>query len=195
MIKKRLLIFFFCFVVFAILILILCLFLQNNAEFSSDYANEIRVLNESFPSDIIVYGEDVGFDATLNFRTISSITEENLTSDPKYLYTFLVINDRTGTVTITEEDLELCKKFCDENNLNFYYIGEQYLGLMNKIGFTYGLISPNTKSVAYVNAYGTQTAVHGLWNIEDDEYLDSNPGLLGQILAVSFVDHVIKTLN
>lgn len=193
--KKRLFIFFFSLSFLVVSISVLVFFLQTNEAPSSDYANEIRVLNESFPSDIIVYGEDVGFDSTLNFRTISSITEETLTSDSKYLYTFLVINDRTGTVSITEEELELCKKFCDENNMNFYYIGEQYLDQINEICFSYGMISPNAKSAAYINAYGIQTPLHGIWNIEDEEYLESNPGLLGQILAISFVDHVIKTLN
>ncbi len=162
---------------------------------AGSYDKEIKVLNESFPSDIIVYGEDVGFHEALNYRTIEEISEENLTSDTKYKYTFFVINDRGGKLEITDEELKLCKKMCDEHNMNFFYIGTQYLEHLQAFGFHRGLYTDDACGVGYVQGEMGHTTIQGLWTTTEEMYYSKNPELLGQLLAYSFVDDVIKMLN
>ncbi len=159
------------------------------------YAEEIKVLNNSFPSDIIVYGEDVGFNEALNYRTIQQISEENLTSDSKHKYTFFVINDRQGKLEITDDEFALCKKMCDEHNMNFFYIGTQYLEHLQTFGFHRGLYTDDACGVGYVQGEMGHTTIQGLWTTTEEMYYSKNPELLGQLLAYSFVDDVIKMLN
>lgn len=164
-------------------------------ENGSVYENEIKVLNQSYPSDIIVFGEDVGFDPSLQYRTISELKEENLISESKYVYTFLVINDHAGKLNITDEQFKLCKKMLDEKKVNFYYIGKQYLSKLKDYGFYDALYGDDYCGIGTViSPFGT-APIQGLWREEDEEHFKENPGLLGQILAISFVDNVIRPMN
>lgn len=200
--KKRILFFIFLLIGLGVVVIALIfgskLFESPNTSGSvieSLYDNEIKVLNDSYPSDIIVYGEDVGFDSKLKFRTITEITESNLTSDSKYKYTFFVINDREGKLNISDEEFTLCKKMCDGKNMNFFYIGEQYLSHLKNFGFYDSLYADNLLGIAYVIAPTGFATIQGFWTTEEEEHYQGNSGLLGQILAYAFVDDVIKMMN
>lgn len=200
--KKKILIVLLFIIGFAVLaVAVLALGSLLGTPISSDdggtaiYDNEIKVLNDNYPSDIIVFGEDVGFNSKLKFRTITEITEENLTSDSQYKYSFFVINDREGKLNISDEEFELCKKMCDENNLNFFYIGEHYLARLKNFGFYDGLYADNLLGIGYVITPTGHAAIQGFWTTEEEEHYHNNPDLLGQLLALSFVNDVIKMLN
>lgn len=159
------------------------------------YDDEIKILNDNYPSDIIVYGEDVGFDEDLKFRTISELSRASLTSASKYKYTFLVINDRKGELSITDDEFQLCKELCDEQNLNFFYIGEQYLYHLKDFGFYDSLYADNLCGIGYVVSPFGHTGMEGFWTETEEELYSDNPRLLGQVLAYAFVDNVIRMMN
>ena len=183
-----------------IIISVLVIVFSGSLEVSSEnaegtYDDEIKILNDNYPSDIIVYGEDVGFDENLNFRTITELSSASLTSDPKYKYTFLVINDREGKLNITDDEFQLCKELCDEQNLNFFYIGEQYLSHLKDFGFYDSLYADNLCGIGYVISPFGHTTLQGVWTTTEEEIYPDNPELLGQILAYAFVDNVIRMMN
>lgn len=161
-----------------------------------NYSDEIRILNENFPSDIVVYGEDVNFDQSLNYRVITQISEENLKCDKKYKYSFFVINDRSGNLEISDEEFALCKRLCDEKDINFYYIGEHYLAHLEEFGFHSGLFRDDLCGIGYVlkPAVG-RSVVQGIWSRTEEEMAAQNDKLLGQILVMSFVNNVIRAFN
>lgn len=159
------------------------------------YKKEIKILNESYPSDIIVFGEDVGFDPTLKFRTITKITEENLTSDKKFKYTFFVINDRAGKLNITDEEFLLCKRLCEENDLNFFYIGTQYLEKLKELGYYDYFYSEGQCGFGYIISPFGNDIIEGMWTTTEEEIYKRNPNLLGQILTYEFVYKVIGMMN
>lgn len=171
-------------------------FSQPVSNVVGSYDKEIKILNESYPSDIMVYGEDVGFDERLIYRTIDTLTEENLKSESKYKYSFLVINDRSGNLKITDEEFELCKMMCDEFDMNFYYIGEQYLTNLKNFGFCRGLYRDDLRGLAYVIIPNTKehADVQGFWTTAEEDIITKNPGLLGTALTYSFVDNVIRSI-
>lgn len=181
----------------AIIVFLVVLISRNELleEDSVQYEDEINVLNVNFPSDIIVYGEEVGFDSKLKYREITDITEENLTSDSKYKYTFLVINDREGKLDITEEDLALCKKMCEKKDMNFFYIGEKQLENLKTAGFYSLSSSDDVMGIGYVISPTGNVSVQGFWSSIEEEHSKKNSGLLGQILVYEFVDDVIKMMN
>lgn len=175
--------------------------IKNNNRINStssvcNYEDEIKILNERFISDIIVYGEDVNFDKALNYRTITSITDDNLKSDSKYKYSFFIINDRTGNLKITDDEFMLCKKVCDENNINFYYIGKQYLEHLQEFGFHSGLYRDDLCGIGYIlKPVIGRSVLQGIWSTTEEEISKKNKGLLGQLLAVSFVNNIIRVFE
>ncbi len=197
---KKKMIFIMIFVLGIIIVSILLIFGNNIWGLNSEniqgvYDKEIKILNNNFPSDIIVYGEDVGFDDKLNFRTVSELSEDSLKSNSEYRYTFLVINDREGKLKITDEEFQLCKKMCEDHNLNFYYIGSQYLLHLKDFGFHDGLYADDSCGIGYVISPFGYATIQGIWTMTEEEYYLNSPELLGQILACSFVDDVIKMMN
>jgi len=174
------------------------LFNSNSGVSENSYNGYIKVLNDSYPSDIIVYGEDIGFRSTLNYRVITEINEENLTSDPKYQYSFFVINDRSGSLKITDREFALCKKLADENNQSFFYIGQQYVQKLREFDFYDQLLTDQGSyyGVAYVISpfEPGHGMVHGFWMSTEEEHYLTNNELLGHILTLHFVD-TIKRFN
>lgn len=153
--------------------------------------NDIRALNESYPSDIILYGEDGIFHESLNYRVIDKISESELISEPKFKYTFFVIVDREGKLNITDDEFRIVKNVCDNHNVNFYYIGEQYLDKLVQLGFTSELFYDNTRGIGYeIRPTGEMCEVEGFWSELEEEIYLKNRGLLGEILTREFV-HVI----
>lgn len=186
--------------VILVLVVIFLLFvcpdiLQNNSLDSYDEA--IVILNENCPSDIILYGEEIDFRSELNYRTIGTLSKEALTSDEKYEYTFLVINDRQGNVKLTDEKIKELKSLVDELNISFYYIGQQYLSDLKDAGFYSNVFNDDYYGIGYVVAPTEKghAGVHGLWTSVEEDHYKNNIELLGQVLACSFVDDVINKIN
>lgn len=181
--------------VLAFLLLVYPYIIQNNIIDSYDEA--IVNLNENYPSNIILYGEEIDFRSELNYRTIETISKESLTSDEKYEYTFLVINDRHGNLKITDEKIKELKTLVDEMNISFYYIGQQYLPNLKEAGFYSNVYNDDYYGIGYVEAPTEKghASVHGLWTSVEEEHYKNNVELLGQVLVYSFVDDVIKKLN
>ena len=170
------------------------LFHSNSDVPENSYDGYIRILNDLCPSDIIVYGEDIGFRSTLNYRVITEITEDSLTSDPKYKYSFFVINDRSGALKITDDEFALCKRIAEENNQSFFYVGQQYFKKLKEFGFyDYLLTDPdNYHGVAYVISPFSpgHGMIHGFWMSSEEEHYLKNNELLGHILTLQFTDAI-----
>lgn len=161
------------------------------------YDESIAILNQKYPSDIILYGEEIDFRSELNYRTIETLSKESLTSDEKYEYTFLIINDRQGNVKMTDEKIKELKILVDEMNISFYYIGQQYLSNLKDAGFYSNAFNDDYNGIGYVVSPTEKghASVHGLWTSVEEEHYKKNSELLGQVLVYSFVDDVIKILN
>lgn len=161
------------------------------------YDEAIVILNEKYPSDIVLYGEEIDFRSELNYRTIETLSKETLISDEKYEYTFLVINDRQGNVKLTDEKIKELKILVDEMNISFYYIGQQYLSNLKEAGFYSNVFNDDYHGIGYVVSPTEKghASVHGLWTSVEEEHYKSNIELLEQVLVYSFIDDVIKILN
>lgn len=181
--------------VMAFLLLVYPYIVQNGIRDSYDEA--IAILNKRYPSDIILYGEEIDFRSELNYRTIETISKESLTSDEKYEYTFLVINDRQGTIKLTDEKIKELKILVDEMDISFYYIGQQYLSNLKEAGFYSNVYNDDYYGIGYVESPTEKgrASVHGLWTSVEEEHYKNNFELLGQVLVYSFVDDVIEKLN
>ena len=165
-------------------------------EFADSYDEAIFILNENYPSEILVYGNDVGFREAVKYRAIEALSEEDFNlNTSSYKYHFLVINDINNDLSISKEDFIRCKKYADENKLNFYYIGKQYLDLLRELQF-YGMGgNEENRGIAYVISPIGRDSYVGIWTTDDETYLEIRPEILGELLAFSFVDDVIKKMS
>lgn len=170
---------------------------SGNEAFKDSYDEAIYILNNSHPSRIYVYGDDVHFRDTLNYKNISTLDIAQFEKDAQYEYTFLVINDRSGKTPLNDNQCADLKKISDEKHLNVYYIGDKQLDKMKKAGFYRSEYADNYYSIAYICTpmEPGHMALHGVWTTTEEEYIQKNPELLGDILANSFVDDVIKKFN
>lgn len=71
--------------------------------------------------DIVVIGEDVKFPKEYSYRRINSVTEANLQTTAEYQ--FIVINDVSGIVQLSEEEQNLLARKVHNMESCLYYFG------------------------------------------------------------------------
>ncbi len=139
-------------------------------------------LDVEFDADIIVYGEEPGFRDILKYRTIDEISEETLDSSSEHGYRAIVLYDRKGTMSVTDEELLIIKKYVEEYGYDMIYIGKNYLDDFERLGFTVGC-AEDAYSFEYIgsihvnedvqqNEIGNLYAEHGLWRDGDELSFD-----------------------
>ena len=104
--------------VVAIVVAILIVSLNRPHLTNSAERNTI-LLNETFPSDIIVYGEDFyvpDYYKDVKYRRVTSLNETTLASSDDFIYSFIVIIDSEGKLILSDEELDLIKRLIDERD-------------------------------------------------------------------------------
>lgn len=115
------------------------------------YDKNIVIVNENFPSDIVIYGEKIKFREELKYRYIDKIDEENVIQDP-YEFRFLVINDGLGDIVLTDEDIALILELIKQRRLmGFYYIGTEKLDMFQDCGIIQNELS--SSACAFCTGY------------------------------------------
>jgi hypothetical protein len=167
-----------------------------DTRFVDSYDQDIIVINKNFPSEILLYGDDIHFREAVKYKKIDDIDDATLKTDKTFKYHFLIVNDLNNNLKITEDDFIRLKKHADENQLNFYYIGEQYLNVLRELGFYGVAYNDENRSVAYtISPYPPEMYSYvGIWTTNEEAALTINPEILGELLVYSFA-HVIKTIN
>lgn len=151
------------------------------------YDKNIVIVNENFPSDIVIYGEEIKFREELKYRNIDKIDEANMIQD-SYEFRFLVINDRLGNVVLTKEDAALILELIMQRRLmGFYYIGTEKLNMLKDSGIIQNELS--SSACAFCTGY-----VHGFlkydieWLYKNDELaIRQNDEFLGDVLLSQIV--------
>ena len=186
-------------IVFSLAIISVIIFLVSKYDIftmktKDGYSKSITILNENYPSDIIVYGEHIDF-GELKHREIKFIDGKSLNSKPEYKYQFVIINDRNNNVEMTDDELLLIKQYIIEKKYNFYYLGTALLPKLKELGIGKDLITPNVQGVAVVNKYGNEiVTLDGVWTAESESCFKQNPKILANVLAFSFTG-VIESNN
>jgi hypothetical protein len=114
---------------YLIAILLLCFSLfsckeNSNSTHEDSYDKAITILTTSHPTQIIEYGEPIGFRDRLPVKKISSITHEALTNgSEEYERTVLIVNDSEGNTVITSDELNIIMQLVESCKLDFFYIG------------------------------------------------------------------------
>lgn len=174
---------------------------SNSGDDAYDLA--IRGLNEEFNADIMVYGDDVEFRKGLKYRRIDDINETTLSSDISHGYKAIYVLDESSKNTVTDEQWLLMKTYVEEKGYDMYYIGEQYLDDLQRLGFTSGYYNDDERSLEYIgsnkvgndvqqNEVGNLYAEHGLYREGDNEGDDE--AMQYQLLVITY-DHAKASIG
>ncbi len=140
-----------------------------NEEYVYRYDERVKYLNEEVDLTLYTYGEEIGFWDNVEYQDLDILDVESISLESDYVY--LIINDRNGSVGLTQEDVFTLQKFAQENlNFNFYYIGTEALGMFRRAYPNVGYVDGG-KSFFYNTAYGKRLPGGGIWREDDDEFV------------------------
>ena len=185
--------------------LIVAIFIWDNKENEKkdSYSLQIDRINETTSIDVMVYGEEPGFRENFEWRRLDTISKDSLKNDIFHDYRCIVLFDYNGTMEISDEELLLIKEKVENEYLDMFYIGKNYLDDFERLGFTAGF-DQNEMSFAYIgsvykdkevqqNDKGNLYAVHGMWTEADDKMLEYNSELLQEVIVNFIYEYEIKS--
>ena len=146
------------------------------------YSQIIKASKTTYPTDIFVYGEDCNFRKEVEFTEITELTDEQLKSDKEYK--FIIINDLSGKLEITDEEFDLIHRYVYEEKYHLVYLGiNQYSNLVENE------LCMKDSNLGNVNGFAvdfigeTPIFSSGIWDEEGHGYYENgNTELLGEVI-------------
>lgn len=134
-----------------------------------------ELLNETFPSDVMIYGEDVDFMDIVSPRKLSSLSKESILAEKDLDHRFLVIVNRENTLDLSVDELKELKDVImnKDNGISIYYIGSEgrdkfvEAGLVEKIYYKDDC-GIGSECIGYED-YNYRTYSDGFWTAKDEE--------------------------
>lgn len=155
------------------------------------YGKDIITLNETYPSDIMLYGDDVVFRETLKYRKIDKIDEESLNAETQYHY--LIVNDLSRNAPLTREDIRLISDYVTKKRYTFFYLGTGYGELFVEEGLLDQPMPSSERGFFSGYEYGIQlTLGGGFFSDRDLKEVEIYPQLLGENLT-EIMAYIIRT--
>ena len=117
---------------------------------ASMWADELR----ENQADIMIYGNirDTR-QVRVDYRRIDSITETTLGNPALQVYHLIVIVDLDGSMKLSNEELLLIKKYCEEYFYDLYYFGNAHLDQFRDCGFFAEYSASDMESFMYQGYY------------------------------------------
>ncbi len=192
--KKKFLVLSLLLILVAIFAVMLYLHWPSNDAISEKdtYDKNIDILNESFPTDIVVIGEEIPFRDALIIRKIGNITGTALQTNKERQ--IIILSDIDGTLEISDNELLVIKDKLDAHACDFYYLGTTLNDRLISLGFLDTVWPSNDYCIALVNQEGKQLRYTGIWTESDKQATGDNRESLGHVLVSHFV-FVLKGNN
>jgi len=151
-------------------------------------------VTQTYPTELIVYGDDLNLDPACHVRKIDAITEENLKIDDAFLFFVLVINDIDENAPISDAELKLIISIVDQGNLSLYYFGKRLIKpIISEGNYITDDIMTTDMSIARVHEPYGSLCVLGVWTDELQEiYETQRPDIFQETFLGSVVRDVIK---
>ena len=120
--------------------------------------------------DAMLYGADIDLNTELvRFRKLSSITPEAIKRPAKCNYSYLVINDLDGSITLSSEEIGCINEYLQTRGAAVLYLGKKYLNAWDQPDWGPPAALENVVeiSVEYTNEKGRIVRGIGMWTEED----------------------------
>lgn len=152
--------------IFAVIAIISVLFFQPFGA-KNALSDEVKMLTETYPTDIIVYGNNIDFDKEIPSRKVDELDANVIYDDGEdYFYRVLIINDLEDELTFDEDDWEVIDQ-CIEKGCNLFYLGTQYLEVIkDRYNCNMGLNDTDMFIGIAHEADNTTIGIYGVWDTE-----------------------------
>ena len=169
---------------------------QSTDDIGDSYDQDIRVINESHPVKIILYGEPIYFRKEVKYYSVDHLSNDILsTSGSEYERVVLVVNDLNGTVTLSQEDLVIISGAVNDGSIDLYYLGKNNREKLINSGIRGGSAVIDGE-LSLVRAMSENRMINfiGFWTENEDIISRSNEELLGECIIDNIVN-CIKSNN
>jgi uncharacterized membrane protein YciS (DUF1049 family) len=151
--------------------------------FLNQHEIHVSIINDSFPTDIILYGEDIVFCMHFEVDKIDEITEESLISQKQNQ--IIILSDLSGSMSISDNELLIIKEKVFSNQLDFYYLGTKELDRLYTLGFYEKPREEFDLCLSIVSSNDQLLHFNGIWTIENfDNQDDLSKALINQFIKV-----------
>lgn len=180
-----------------IILIIAAVFIYNalhrsQSEEEDTYDINIKIVNESHPTDIILYGESINFRDELIYRETKYIDEDIFNSNKENR--LIIINDLDGQVDLSDAEWSIIKENTIDGTWDFYYLGTDKLEKLKNLGFYNEERLENDLCLAIANYYDNKSTFNGIWTKEQEDMFGNEDEQLGMVLVMQFV-RIIKSNN
>ena len=148
-----------------------------------------RMIQDTHPTDLMIYGDDVLFEMQTPARRLNEFTEDTLQKQNGCECSFLVINDLSGTVQLSESDIRLLDTQLRAMPFCLMYLGDQYGNAWGDPN-EYTISIPGNRCYQYNMEYGKLCREVGAWREQQEEAYKQNPYLLGDVILYQIEEFV-----
>ena len=182
---------------------ILCLnhpeWFYRASEQQKEYMAEINASNTM----VYYYGNlNQGKEVTIEYKKVNEFTEDaSGDKDNKYKYHMIVIFDLDGKMDVSDEELLLIKKYCEENYYDMLYYGTAHNDQFKKCGFFTKMDTEVDLGFTYNGSYwmnrvGKEEHINpyllmGIWMRDDEKHFDSGDRHMMWQFAIQYIRQLI----
>jgi len=153
-------------------------------------SDDVLFLTKDYPTEIVVYGDEISNYGDLPFRQAKELTLDELGTSQLYFYRALVINDREDRLDLTEEQLKTIDDAVN-SGWSVYYIGRKYLERFYHDYSKNDYVEGDTEwSLGFEVLYGDKRGFTGIWTSDDEKMIrdydedKKNSYLVNSILTI-----------
>ena len=182
---------------------ILCLnhpeWFYRASEQQKEFMAEINASNTM----VYYYGNlNPGKEITIEYKKVNEFTEDSIgDKDNEYKYHMVVIFDLDGKMDVSDEELLLIKKYCEEKCYDMLYYGTEHTEQFKECGFFSMIDTEEHQGFTYNGSYWMNRAVSeeylnpyllmGIWTKDDDEYYNSKDKHLMWKFTIQYIQQLI----
>lgn len=169
---------------FGVALLIISRNINTPDDVYDSYDQQIEMSINSFPTDLVIYGDDCRLRKKAVYRQVDSISDETLGSSGSYRFKVLIINDINDNADLTDDDFEVLRKYVIDGEYHFYYFGTRYLEEFYEKEFLKLELQPESCGfgIRHVADRTSFVVNEGMWTTEDYATYENNSDYLGQVI-------------
>ena len=161
----------------------------EESDIGDTYDQSIKIVNTTHPAKIIVYGEPILFRDELRYFPAQTLTEDLFKDEiGQYERIVLIINDKSGTVPLSQEALELISGYVNAGKLDFYYFGTDKNDRIIQNGIWNGNLSEDDLSIVTALYGHTVSYFRGVWTTHDEAMNNLREENFGMVITLQIAD-------
>lgn len=147
-------------------------------------------LIRDFNIQLYSFGDHIVVQEGLEIQPIDNLDPASFPVTGTYEKSFFIINDRSGSLTLSEEQIEFVRALIYEKHMPVMYFGVNYLTTWDAPNPEIYIPITNERGQAYEYLFGQILTCNGFWTDIEEEVIKQNPTLMGQIIAIHIENYI-----